>query len=175
MHIEDGKAAVRSARYGLGLASALLTGCLAGTRQPSESLERPALPESGGLQIPGSYMISRPCGSEWGDLVVLTLLPDGVFSLRQTYRDQDCAQPVTLVYLGQWRIAGDGRVLHLDNGPVWLRHLTILNQRALRIPDRPPPEHPPAALVQTAARTPLLPFRDPFHLRGLGVLPAGLQ
>ena len=88
-------------------------------------------------------MISRSCGSEWGDLVVHTLLPDGVFSLRQTYRDEDCGQPVTLVYIGQWQIANDGRELRLDNGPVWLRRLPILNHRALRIPDRPPPERPP--------------------------------
>jgi hypothetical protein len=175
LHIEDGKDVVRSARYGLGLASALLTGCLAGTRQPSESAAPSAAPEAGGLQVPGSYMISRSCGSEWGDLVVLTLLPGGVFSLRQTYRDEDCAQPVTLVYIGQWRIEDDGRVLRLDNGPVWLRRLAILNHRALRIPHRPPPEPPPPMAVQTAFRTPLLPFRDPFHLRGAGAVPAGIE
>ena len=175
MHIEDGKEVVRSARYGLGLASALLTACLAGTRQPSESAAPPAAPEAGGLQVPGSYMISRSCGSEWGDLVVLTLLPGGVFSLRQTYRDEDCAQPVTLVYIGQWRIEDDGRVLRLDNGPVWLRQLAILNHRALRIPDRPPPEPPPHMAVQTAFRTPLPPFRDPFHLRGAGAVPAWIE
>jgi len=173
VHSEDRKAVVRSVRYGLGLASALLTGCLAGARQPSEPAARPVAP-AGGLQVPGSYMISRSCGSEWGDLVVLTLLPDGVFSLRQTYRDGDCGRPVTLVYIGQWRIANDGRELRLDNGPVWLRRLAILNHRALRIPDRPPPERP-GPLVQTASRTPLLPFRDPFHLRGLGAFPAVLE
>ena len=85
MHNEDRKAVVRSVRYGLGLASALLTGCLAGTRQSSESAARPVAP-AGGLQVPGSYMISRSCGSEWGDLVVLTLLPNGVFSLRCSNR-----------------------------------------------------------------------------------------
>ncbi|HEU4954162.1 MAG TPA: hypothetical protein VFT28_06285 [Gemmatimonadales bacterium] len=171
MHIEDGKDVVRSARYGLGLASALLTGCLAGTRPPSVAAAPPA-PETGGLQVPGSYMISRSCGSEWGDLMVLTLLPGGVFSLRQTYRDVNCAQPVTLVYLGEWRIEDDDGELRLDNGPVWLRRLAILNHRALRIPDRPPPEPPPHTVVQTAFRTPLLPFRDPFHLRGVGAFPA---
>jgi hypothetical protein len=29
--------------------------------------------------------------------------------------------------------------------------------------------------VQTAFRTPLLPFRDPFHLRGAGAVPAGIE
>ena len=120
-------------------------------------------------------MISRSCGSEWGDLVLLTLLPDGMFSLRQTYRDKDCGRPVTLVYLGNWRVANDGSELRLDNGPVWLRRLAILNHRTLRIPDRPPAATPSRTVVQTASRTPLLPFRDPFHLRGLGIFPGWLE
>jgi hypothetical protein len=166
-------AVVRSARYGPGLA--LLVACLTGNPRTSTSFERPIVPEPAALQVPGSYTISRPCGSEWGDLAVLTLLPDGVFSLRQTYRDQDCGRPVTLVYLGRWSIADDGRELRLDNGPVWLRRLTILNHRTLRMPDRPRPEHPPQMVVQTASRKPLLPFRDPFRLRGLGTLAGWIE
>jgi len=77
--------------------------------------------------------------------------------------------------IGQWRIEDDGRALRLDNGPVWLRRLAILNHRALRIPDRPPPEPPPHMAVQTAFRTPLLPFRDPFHLRGVAAFPAWIE
>jgi hypothetical protein len=72
-------------------------------------------------------------------------------------------------------MAVDGHQLWLDNGPVWLRHLSILNRRTLRIPDRPP-AHPPArAVVQTAYRTRLVPFRDPFHLRGFGSFTDALQ
>jgi hypothetical protein len=169
------QAAVRSARYGLGLASALLSGCLAGSRQSSAAMERPAGPDPGGLRVPGSYAIGGSCGSAWGDLVVLTLLPDGAFSLRQTYRDQDCAQLVTLVYLGRWTLADDGHQLRLDNGPAWLRRLTVLNRRTLLIPNRPPSPPPPRAMIQTASRARLQPFRDPFHLRGLGIVVASLE
>lgn len=168
------KALLRSTRCGLSLTSAMLTGCLAG--HPEASSPGPsAIPEGGGLQVPGSYMTTRSCGSEWGDLVVLTLLPAGVFSLRQTYRDEECGRPVTLIYLGHWSIDDDGRELRLDNGPIWLRHLAILNHQTLRIPDRPPPEPPALPVVQTTSRMPLLPFLDPFHLRGLGSLPAWVQ
>jgi hypothetical protein len=166
--------AVRSARNGLGLASVLLTGCLAASRQPSPTMESP-VPDGIGLHVPGTYAIGGSCGSEWGDLVVLTLLPNGAFSLRQTYRDQDCAQLVTLVYLGQWALTDGGHQLRLDNGPAWLRRLTILNGRTLEIPDRPSSPPPPRAVIQTASRTRLQPFRDPFHLRGLGIVLASLE
>ena len=142
MFIQKTKAVVRGARHFVWLASAALTGCLAGTPQASESPGPPATPEAGSLQVPGSYMISRSCGSEWGDLTMLTLLPDGVFSLRQTYRDESCGQGVTLVYLGHWSIANDRGELRLDNGPVWLRRLAILNRRTLQMPDHPSSEPP---------------------------------
>jgi len=163
---------VRSARYGLGLASAFLTGCLAGSRQSGATMESP-VPDRVAPHVPGIYAIGGSCGSEWGDLVVLTLLPNGAFSLRQTYRDDDCAKLVTLVYLGQWVLTDDGHQLRLDNGPAWLRRLTILNGRTLEIPNRPP--SPPRAVIQTASRSRLLPFRDPFHLRGLDLVVASLQ
>jgi hypothetical protein len=179
LHILGGEAAVRRARYGLGIASALLTGCLAGSRQGSQRSESPSVPSvpsvpgAGGLQVPGSYVSGGSCGQQWGDEVVLTLLPSRVFSLRQTYRDRNCAHQITLVYLGRWSLAADGHQLRLDNGPVWLRRLTILDGRTLRIPERPEAEPPPRTVVQTVSR--LVPFRDPFHLRGLGSSSVTLQ
>jgi hypothetical protein len=175
LYTDRAKALLRRTRCGLSLTSAVLAGCLAGSHQTSTSFERPVAPEPGGLQIPGTYTTSRSCGSEWGDGVVLTLLPAGLFSLRQTYRDLDCGESVTLVYPGRWTIADNGHELRLDNGPVWLRRLMILNHRTLRIPDRAPAAIPPHRVVQTASRTPLLPFRDPFHLRGLGTFATVLE
>jgi hypothetical protein len=166
--------AVQSARYGLALASVMVMGCLAGSRQSAPAGEIRAVPEAGGLRVPGTYAIGGSCGSEWGDQVVLTLLPEGLFSLRQTYRDQDCVRQVTLVYLGRWTLADDGHELRLDNGPVWLRRLTILNQWTLRFPDPPRPSPPPRGVIRTASRA-LLPFRDPFHLRGAGALPGSVE
>jgi hypothetical protein len=175
LHTSLGRTAVQSARSGLALASAMLMGCLAGSRQAGAAVENRAVPDTGALHVPGSYAIGGTCGSEWGDLVVLTLLPDGLFSLRQTYRDQGCIQQVTLVYLGRWTLADDGHQLQLDSGPVWLRRLTILNRRTLRFPDRPPSSPPPRGVIQTATRAPLLPFGDPFRLRGAGALPGWVE
>ena len=118
-------------------------------------------------------MISRSCGSEWGDLVVLTLLPDGVFSLRQTYRDEDCGQPVTLVYIGQWQIANDGRELRLDNGPVWLRRLADPESPGSRIPGSPATRTSRARWFRPHPERHCCPSGDPFHLRGLGIFAAG--
>ena len=95
----------------------------------------------------------------------LTLLPDGVFSLRQTYRDAQCAPQVTLLYMGRWFMAPDGRQLRLDNGPAWLRRLTIVDRRTLRIPEAPDTTTLP--VYQTAYPAQLVPFRDPFRLQGL--------
>ena len=57
---------------------------------------------------PRHFLAHGSCGGEWGDEVFLTLLPDGVFSLRQTYRDAQCAPQVTLLYIGP-----------LGHGPGW--------------------------------------------------------
>jgi hypothetical protein len=175
LHTSDSDTAVQSARYGLALASAMLMGCLAGSRQSAATVESRAAPVAGGLHVPGTYAVGGSCGSQWGDQVELTLLPEGLFSLRQTYRDQDCVRQVTLVYLGGWTLAEDGHQLRLDNGPLWLRRLTILNQRTLRFPDRPPSSPPPRGVIRTASRAPLLPFRDPLHLRGAGALPGSVE
>ena len=119
-----------------------------------------------GLEVPGTFSRGGSCGGEWGDEVFLTLLPGGVFSLRQTYRDSGCVPQVTLLYIGRWNMAADGRQLRLDNGPVWLRRLTVLDRRTLRIPDPPETARPSLPVYRTAAPSRLVPFRDPFRTRG---------
>jgi hypothetical protein len=157
----------------VGLVAVLLGACLSAGRPSAEPAEPApaAAPEDGpanppGLQVPGTFSRAGSCGGEWGDEVFLTLRPDGVFSLRQTYRDSGCVPQLTLVYLGRWDMAADGRQLRLDNGPVWLRRLTIIDRRTLQIPDPPEAARPTPPVYQTAYPKRLTPFRDPFRLRG---------
>jgi hypothetical protein len=165
----------RCARHGAGLVVAVLFGgCLHAGPQGTE----PAGPAPGqvsesvpgdspGLQVPGTFSRVGFCGGKWGDEVFLTLLPDGVFSLRQTYRDAGCVPQLTLVYIGRWNMAADGSQLRLDNGPVWLRRLTVVDRQTLSIPEAPDTARPSTPVYQTAYPARLVPFRDPFRLQGL--------
>ena len=152
----------------------LLAACLSPARQETQtarpapaSVERDVPDAAPGLEVPGTFSRRGSCGGEWGDEVFLTLLPDGVFSLRQMYRDSGCAPVMSLVYLGRWNIAADGRHVRLDNGPTWLRRLTIINRRTLSIPEQPATARPPTPVYQTSYPSRLVPFRDPFRLRGV--------
>jgi hypothetical protein len=127
------------------------------------------------LQVPGTFSRGGSCGGEWGDEVFLTLLPDGVFSLRQTYRDSGCVPQLTLLYIGRWDMGPDRRQLRLDNGPFWLRRLTIVDRRTLRIPDPPDTTRQSPPVYQTASPTRLVPFRDPFRLQGASSLAPLIQ
>jgi hypothetical protein len=150
----------------------LLGGCLTAGRQGAEPAS--PIPTLGsiadaapGLEVPGTFTRVGSCGGEWGDEVFLTLLPDGVFSLRQTYRDAGCVPQLTLLYIGRWDIAAEGRQLRLDNGPAWLRRLTIVDRRTLSIPTLPATSRPSPPVYQTSSPARLVPFRDPFRLRGV--------
>ena len=163
---------------GASLVVILLSACLNGGRQdiepaaPAQSADTDAAPNVGPvLQVPGTFSSGGSCGGEWGDEVFLTLLPDGVFSLRQTYRDRGCVPQLTLLYVGRWNMEEDGHELRLDNGPVWLRRLTIVNRRTLRIPDPPEPRRPSPPVYQTSYPRRLVPFHDPFRLQGLSLAP----
>jgi hypothetical protein len=165
---------LRRARRGAGLVAILLGACLNAGRQGVEPTAPARSPWAGSvpdvaaeLQVPGTFSSSGSCGGEWGDEVFLTLLPDGVFSLRQTYRDSGCVPQLTLLYIGRWNMAADGRQLRLDNGPVWLRRLTIVDRRTLSIPEPPDTARPGTPVYQTAYPARLVPFRDPFRLQGL--------
>ena len=165
----------RGARHGAGLVTALLGGCLHAGRQGTESAAPSPAPvveqvvpgDAPRLEVPGTFSRGGSCGGEWGDEVFLTLLPDGVFSLRQTYRDRECVPQLSLMYIGRWDMDADGSQLRLDNGPVWLRRLTIVDRRTLRIPEPPATARPSIPVYQTAYPAQLLPFRHPFRLRGL--------
>ena len=177
-----GKAWFRRTRHGSGLVAVMLGGCLNAGRQgpePAGGAGAAPSPLAGGvsdlaprLEVPGTFASGGSCGGEWGDEVFLTLLPDGVFSLRQVYRDSGCVPQVSLVYIGRWAIA-DGHQLRLDNGPVWLRRLTIVNRRTLSIPEPPDTARPATPVYQTAYPARLVPFRDPFRLQGLLSLAPG--
>jgi hypothetical protein len=165
-------------RHCAGLVAVLLGGCVNGGRQGGESAGPAPAPSAEGasdsapgLEVPGTFSRGGSCGGTWGDEVFLTLLPDGVFSLRQTYRDSRCVPQLTLLYIGRWNMAADGRQLRLDNGPVWLRRLTIVNPRTLRIPEPPDTTGPSLPVYQTAYPARLVPFRDPFRLQGLSLAP----
>jgi hypothetical protein len=176
----DGIAWLRCARHGAGLVAVLLGACLHSGRQGTEPAGPAPDPvavsvpgDAPGLQVPGTFSRSGSCGGELGDEVFLTLLPDGVFSLRQTYRDAGCVTQLTLLYIGRWNMAADGRQLRLDNGPVWLRRLTIVDRRTLSIPEPPDTARPATPVYQTAYPARLVPFREPFRLQGLVSLPPG--
>ena len=164
----------RRTRRAAGLVAIVLGACLNAGRPSTEAAGPAPFPDPGavpdvaaGLQVPGTFSSSGSCGGEWGDEVFLTLLPDGVFSLRQTYRDSGCVPQLTLLYVGRWNMAEDGRQLRLDNGPIWLRRLTIVNRRTLRIPEPPEATRPSPPVYQTSYPARLVPFRDPFRLQGL--------
>jgi hypothetical protein len=165
----------------VGLVSALLGGCLNAGQQaesvgPAPVPAAEAIPDAApGLQVPGTFSRGGSCGGEWGDEVFLTLLPDGVFSLRQTYRDSRCAPQLTLLYIGRWDMAADGRQLRLDNGPAWLRRLTVVNRRTLGIPAPPDTTPPSLPVYQTGYPQRLVPFGNPFRLRGVASRASLLQ
>jgi hypothetical protein len=168
----NGNAWFRQARHRSHLVAVLLGACLNAGRQKAEPTAPAPEARSGtapqlavGLEVPGTFSRDGSCGGDWGDEVFLTLLPDGVFSLRQIYRDAQCAPQVTLLYMGRWVMAPDGRQLRLDNGPAWLRRVTIVDRRTLRIPEAPDTTTLP--VYQTAYPAQLVPFRDPFRLQGL--------
>ncbi len=170
----DRAAWLRQTRRGASLVAIMLAACLNAGRQgtepaaPAGSADAGAVPDvAPGLQVPGTFSNGGSCGGEWGDEVFLTLFPDGVFSLRQTYRDSGCVPQLTLLYIGRWSMAADGRQLRLDNGPVWLRRLTVVDRRTLRIPDLPEGARPSPPVYQTSYPPRLAPFRDPFRLQGL--------
>jgi len=170
----DRTAWLRRTRRGAGLVAMLLGACLNAGRQDVEPTAPARLSEAGtvpdvaaGLQVPGTFSSAGSCGGEWGDEVFLTLLPDGVFSLRQTYRDSRCAPQLTLLYIGRWDMAADGRQLRLDNGPAWLRRLTVVNRRTLSIPAPPDRTRPSLPVYQTRHPQRLVPFGEPFRLRGV--------
>jgi len=120
------------------------------------------------LTSPASYRRSGS-GTTGGDDVLLTLHPGGVFSLEQTHRHGEGVHQVTRVFLGSWSIAPDGTQLWLDNGPGWLRQLTIADDGALRFSASREPESSGRS-HRAATATRLLPFHDPFHLSGLVLL-----
>jgi hypothetical protein len=176
----DRKAWRRRGRQWAGPVAVMLGGCLTGGRQGAESPgpipAAVSIPEAvPGLQVPGTFTRGGSCGGEWGDEVFLTLLPDGVFSLRQTYRDAACVPQLTLLYLGRWGIAAEGRQLRLDNGPAWLRRLTIVDRRTLQIPEPPATSRPSPPVYQTSYPARLVPFRHPFRLQGLVSFAPGSQ
>ncbi|MFL5448671.1 MAG: hypothetical protein ACJ8AX_08985 [Gemmatimonadales bacterium] len=143
---------------GIVLGSLLLLGC------------RSAAPYEQELTAPRTYSSQYRCGAKESDELILTLLPNHVFSLQQVDRDQACGHRVTLVYMGRWLVSSDGRQLSLDAGPAWLRRMDIENRKTFSFPDRPGVDALPSVPLAVDPRARLVPFREPFQLTGITVL-----
>jgi hypothetical protein len=127
----------------------------------------PVSVRTSGPLVPGTYTTRPPHGGAFGDELFLTLLPNHTFSLRQTYRDRRRATQETVLVLGRWTQTPDGCQVTLEGGPPWLRRLDVIDQGTLRmvsLPDRTPLE---TDRYQSPQRVGLVPFLEPFKLRGL--------
>jgi NlpE N-terminal domain len=150
----------------------LVLGCSRPVSQSGDNSPTPiprtdAVAPAYGLTVPGTYATGFGCADVPKTDILLTLYPESLFVLRQTYRDRACEQGISLVYLGEWRVAGDSRMLTLLGALPRPRRFVIVDHRTLRMMDGPVPRagSVPTAEIGRTAR--LVPFREPFRLRGI--------
>jgi hypothetical protein len=120
-----------------------------------------------GPLVPGTYTTRPSSEGAFGDDLFLTLLPNYTFSLRQTYRDRGRATQETVLVLGRWTQTPDGRQVTLEGGPPWLRRLDVIDQGTLRMVGLPRTTPLETGRYQMPQRIGLVPFIEPFKLRGL--------
>ncbi len=85
-------------------------------------------------KLPATFAGQLPCADCEGIRWHLDLLPDHTFQLRLTYLGKP--QELTVDDIGCWRVAGDGRALHLAGGGGTRESFEILNPETLRKLDR---------------------------------------
>ena len=113
---------------------------------------------------PGHLSRDGSCGVSGVDEVFLTLLPDGVFSLRQTYRDAQCAprSPCCTWAVGSWPRMGGSPARQWPGVAAAPDH-----RRPPNAPHPRSPRHHDAPCLSGRRILQLRPFRDPFRLQGL--------
>ena len=121
--------------------------------------------EPDGLTVPGTYATGPRCPPTADVELALSLYPDSMFVLRQVHRESGCAEQISILYLGRWRVSPDMRMLALIGEVAPPRRFAIVDSRTLRVVDES--ESPPAGRrADPVAR--LVPFCEPLRLRGLG-------
>jgi len=106
--------------------------------------------------------------------VFLTLYADSLFVLRETHRDGGCSTQISFIYMGRWTVSENGRTLRLLGDLPSPRRFTVVDGRTLRAAEQRAGRSDSAAIFP---RRPvrLVPFADPFRLRGVASMdrPAG--
>jgi hypothetical protein len=120
-----------------------------------------------GLTVPGLYATHQACAGQPAVDVFLMLYPDSLFMLRQTHRGRACEEEIAFLYMGRWTLSRDGREVRLLGAVASPRRFVVVDRRTLRIADEPRPITDSVTARRTGRPVRLLPFRDPFRLRGL--------
>lgn len=119
------------------------------------------------LTVPGTYASGPACAAGRQTDISLTLYPDSLFVLRQTHRDQACDEEISFLYVGQWTVSRDGRGLTLLGEAASPRRFVVVDYRTLRAVDEPMPRADSVGRRRPERTVRLVPFREPFRLRGL--------
>jgi hypothetical protein len=120
-----------------------------------------------GLTVPGLYATRQACAGQPVVDVFLMLYPDSLFTLRQTHRGRACEEEIAFLYMGRWTLSSDGREVRLLGAVASPRRFVVVDRRTLRIADEPRSITDSVAAWRTGRPVRLLPFREPFRLRGL--------
>ena len=160
-------------RWAVWVGAAVLAGvpgCAPATSRSDEAAPMPFTGERSladrRLTVPGTYASGPACAAGRTD-ISLTLYPDSLFVLRQTHRDQACDEEISFLYVGQWTVSRDGRGLTLlgeaaVRGGSWWSTTGRCGRWTSRCPG---PIRSDARQAERTVR--LVPFREPFRLRGL--------
>lgn len=119
------------------------------------------------LTVPGTYASGTACAAGPRTDISLTLYPDSLFVLRQTHRDQACDEEISFLYVGLWTVSRDGRGLTLLGEAASPRRFVVVDYRTLRAVEEPMPRADSVEPRQAERTVRLVPFREPFRLRGL--------
>ena len=161
----------RGLRWAMAWTASLTAAC-ASVAGRTDTAEAPVQPltysqaSAGGLTVPGTYITPVSCTASAGVDVFLTLYVDSMFVLRQTYRDQACAAEISFIYMGRWTVSENGRTLRLLGDLPSPRRFTVVDGRTLRAAEQSTGRSDSAA-APPRRTVKLVPFTDPFRLRGV--------
>ncbi len=161
-------------RWGVRVGAVVLAGVLGCVPATSRSDATAPTPFTGErpvadrrLTVPGTYASGTACAAGPRTDISLTLYPDSLFVLRQTHRDQACDEEISFLYVGLWTVSRDGRGLTLLGEAASPRRFVVVDYRTLRAVEEPMPRADSVEPRQAERTVRLVPFREPFRLRGL--------
>ena len=161
---------MRTYLMGLPILAFLLAGC-AGTQTPTATTTAPAARSGGGvnefqLETPATWSGEIPCADCPAIRMTLTLRPDGVFLLRQTYVGAAEGRDRSFVDRGRWTTGENGRRLVLRGGTEAPRRFAVLASGRLRMLDTEGNEIRSKLNYELARAAAVDPIADRSRMRG---------